>query len=946
MKTRWSALTVLILVALAAPAVAQLEMGRFAGTVTDTQGAVLPGVTVTATSPALIGTQVAITEGDGKFRFPSLPSGRYVLTFEMPSFQTVRRENIVLALGQTLTIDMQMPLATFAETVTVSGESPVVDVQSTKVGSEFSGEKLVGIPSATDIWGTLGQAPGIRMNGFDVGGSHKSQQSNYESFGIRNQNRVLNDGVDTTEGDGGAGFYADFFVNDEIAVSAAGGDVEMNTPGAAVFSTVKSGGNTYKGLYNLTYEGENFVGDNIDEATSKRGFTGQPNLIFWEGHADLGGPIKKDKVWFFAAYNHFKIDKVISGVRREIATDVGIFDNITVKGTWKATGHDTLVGYYQRGRKQKPFRGLSATVPAESALAQDSVSWVYKGEYQRVWTNRLFTTTRVGLFGYTWPMAPKVDFKVSPPRVDTATNVESGAGWLSGDPGGPFNADRNKPQVSTTLTYFLPDKAGSHDLKTGFEWQDDQSAFANNGNSGPILYRDRGGQVDEVRITDYASFDSFGSEWTGNDDRNTRIAVFLQDRWNPRNRLALTLGVRLERQSPHYQPSIRKAAISEVFPPATVPGKTLLTSTTASPRVGISYDPSGDGKSVIKGFFGRYYFNYADRLASLNPGGTNYRQYKFLDQNRNRLYDGLQELGTLVSSSGGTSTTLDPDLKTPYTDEVSVAFERQFWGESSGRIAYVRKMSRNDFGAINVLREGQFTVPTAIPVTLQSFDGGVERVQTFTLMDIPASLRGRVQNVVTNLPDIDANYDTLQFGLNKRFAGGLFLQGSFDYQWRDELRRASGPSTSPLNTDPLAIGYYQNVYPDVPNRQESTNWQGRLMGRYVFPADVGVAVNLRAQSGFAYSRVITTADLPNAGTQTFFQENISNNRSDKTAILDLRLDKAFKLGRYRITGMADLFNALNSNAVTNFNLLNGPAFNKIIATLDPRTAQVGIRFDF
>ena len=126
----------------------------------------------------------------------------------------------------------------------MTGASPVVDMQSTKVGTDFTTDKLVGVPTATDVWAVLGQASGVRMNGFDVGGSHKSQQTGYESFGIRNQNRVLNDGVDTTEGTGGAGFYADFFANEEVAVSAAGGDVEMNSPGSAVVNTIKSGGNT------------------------------------------------------------------------------------------------------------------------------------------------------------------------------------------------------------------------------------------------------------------------------------------------------------------------------------------------------------------------------------------------------------------------------------------------------------------------------------------------------------------------------------------------------------------------------------------------------------------------------------------------------------------------------------------------------------------------------
>jgi hypothetical protein len=206
-----------------------------------------------------------------------------------------------------------------------------------------------------------------------------------------------------------------------------------------------------------------------------------------------------------------------------------------------------------------------------------------------------------------------------------------------------------------------------------------------------------------------------------------------------------------------------------------------------------------------------------------------------------------------------------------------------------------------------------------------------------------------VLNTVTNIPDEvgggDYNYDTIQFAFNKRFSRGLFVQSSFDYQWRDELR-LNTTSTSPLDSDPVNIGYFQNANPAVSNRQESTNWQGRLMGRYLFPLDIGFAVNLRAQSGYAYSRLIT-ASLPNAGTVTFFAEDIDSNRSDGTTLLDIRVDKTFRfVDRYKLTLMVDLFNALNSNAVTNFFLANGANYNRIIATLDPRTAMVGARFEF
>ena len=201
MFTRTRAFAVALAVCLSSlPAFAQINPSHLTGTVKDAQGAVLPGVTVTATSPALLGTQAVVTEAGGSYRFASLPSGTYVVTFELQGFQTMKRDNIVLGVGQTLTIDATLQIATLQETVTVTSESPVVDTQSTAVGYVQTTAQLVGVPSSTDLWGALAQTPGVRMQGVDVGGSHKSQQSGYEAFGIRNQARVITDGVDTTEG--------------------------------------------------------------------------------------------------------------------------------------------------------------------------------------------------------------------------------------------------------------------------------------------------------------------------------------------------------------------------------------------------------------------------------------------------------------------------------------------------------------------------------------------------------------------------------------------------------------------------------------------------------------------------------------------------------------------------------------------------------------------------
>ncbi len=529
---------VALAVIIATPAFAQLGQGRLTGTVTDAQGAVLPGVTVTAKSPALIGTQVSVTEADGKYRFPSLPSGEYTLTFELSGFQTLNRENIRLVLGQTITVDSQLQLATLAETVTVTGESPIVDVATTKIGSNLKADVLAAIPNSTDVWGALSSAPGIRMQGFDVGGSHKSQQSGYEVFGVQNQARTVSDGVDHTEGVGGTGFYEDYFANEEVSVSALGSDVEMNAPGAAIVTTIKSGGNVYKGLYQITYEPGEFVGDNNNAELRSARLHGQPEPALLgrpcrsrrpdhEGQAGGSTP----RTTTSRSTSRFRVSDP------SLATDLGIFDNLTGKSTLKMSQNNTLIGYYQQGRKQKPKRGLSSLLPAESVRAQDSWSRMWKGEWQRVMSNRAFLSVNGGNFRLNWPMAVQVDPAVRPPQQFRDTGAVAGAGWNA------FQTIRNKPQVKAQMTYYLPEAKGSHDFKFGFEYLYDSYRYGHNGTSGPIRYSysTAGAPADRVRFADVGSTGDFGTAWLAGANLDQHYSFYLQDRWAPNDRLTFTL---------------------------------------------------------------------------------------------------------------------------------------------------------------------------------------------------------------------------------------------------------------------------------------------------------------------------------------------------------------------------------------------------------------------
>ncbi|HMF98427.1 MAG TPA: TonB-dependent receptor [Vicinamibacterales bacterium] len=972
MRSRSAVLVLAFVTLLAGSSAAQTTQGRLTGQVTDAQGAILPGATVTATSPALIGVQTTVSQADGKFLFPALPTGVYKLVFELSGFQKLTREGVQVVLGQTISVDAQLPLASLAETVTVTGESPVIDVTTTKVGTSLKGDALIAVPNSTDVWGALSEAPGIRLQGFDVGGSHKSQQSGYESFGVQNQARVISDGVDHTEGVGGTGFYEDYFANEEVSVSALGSDVEMNSPGAAIVTTIKSGGNTFKGLEHFSYEPGSFVGSNAaTNDIAARGFVcpvngegvqqcNNPNLLFWEGHADIGGPVMRDKVWFYGAYNQFHIDKQVSGVSQSVATDLGKFNNYTAKGTAKLNKNNTLIGYFQAGHKQKPHRNLSTLVPPESILAQDSWSKMYKGEWQSVLSDRLFLNVNVGRFTLDWPMVPAVDPRASAANIPSiyrsVTGKQTGAGWNA------FSTFRSKPQVKAQATYYLPGKGGSHDFKFGFEDIYDSYHFGINGQSGPyrLSYATpTSPTADRIRFIDTGLPSDYNNGWTAGANLDQHYALYAQDRWAFNNRLSLTAGVRYDYQDVGYKDGVRKPEICDtttalqagdggsIFPcNSTVAGASFFKNNNVAGRVGISYGLTGDGRNVLKAFYGRYYNNLADGFSAANPAGQRYVEYNFNDLNRNGKYDGVQELGTFRTRLGGADAPVDPKTKTPYTDEISATFERQFWQESSIRGTYVRKMQRDFvpfyYTPIVTAWIGQLTVPKTAVVN------GV----TYNLLDVPNSLADDTDSAYTNYAGGDFNYDTIEVAFTKRFGSGLFFQASGDMQWRDELRSANIPDTgssSPLSTDPLGVYPQLSISATAPNRQKTTMYHAQLSGHYSFKYDVGLGVNYRFQSGFPYSLVVPdgAVDLNVCNFNcAFFATNLDQTRSESVNLLNFRIDKAFPLGgSKKATLMLDIYNLLNADPVTNFNL-SATSARTVIAVLDPRVFQMGFRFEF
>ncbi len=945
----------------------QVRTGAIDGKVVDESGAVMPGVTVTLGGENVLGTPTAVTQQDGSFRFRALEPGTYNLTFQLSGFADFRREGILIAGARTITVDATMSVAGVAETVTVTGDSPLIDVKQTVIGANFDAALKEEIPGSTDTWALLGQTPGVRMLGFDVGGSHKSQQSGYESFGLREQNQVVVEGLTTTElTDGGTLWYFDYYATEEVRISASSGaDAEMETGGAAYVTTIKSGGDNFSSLVHYDFTKEGMVGSNLDQATIDQGYTGNQTLDFYEFHGDIGGPIAKGKAWFYAAYNRFRIDAQVSGQDPDVATDISRIFQFNVKGTWQFTEKDKLIGFLVRNDKDKPVRGLSATIPAESTRHNINPGYGGKGEWQRLWNDNFFSTFLVSYVWDDWRLDPQVDPQTNPPREELTTGVRSGAGFY------PFISYWRDPSVNVNTNYYVANAAGSHDFKVGGVWRLENHFEAPNARSGPIYYYDEGGVPVEVEMADWPFDDS--KERIGS-IRNRRWGFWIQDNWTPSERVTLNLGLRFSSQFASYgaTPKNDQALIAPewypwlegLFSTETVSGADVGTWTGLAPRVGVTFDLSGDGRTVVKGSYGRYYNNLSIVPAmEANPGGENGAFFDFEDIDGNGILTheeaiGRQELGPAPTSRyGGGSTEIDPDVPLPYSDQYQISLEHQFSGETAVRAMYVRK-TQERLGlagqTVNLSQAPFLTVP------FQAEDPGSPG-SMLNLWTTPADRFG-ANNIVTEYPNANSwNYDTVTFAVEKRWTQNFFVNGSIDYQWREEGRRADSISSSPLEADPIAVGWYQNHSRDVDTIQSSTNWGFKGLARYTFAHDIGVATNMRVQSGWPYARRVdmrifagTGVDGPDAGpslgTQRFFVEDIKNNRSESVPLWDIRIDKAFNLGEGgsygQFTIMADIYNILNSNAVTNFNLRTGDDFGEIFAALPPRTLKIGFRWTF
>jgi hypothetical protein len=968
------------LLSIAAPTFAQEFRGRINGTVTDNTGAVLPGVTVTASSPALIQPQVQVTGGDGGYRFLALPPGVYAIDFELTGFNAVKRQDVRVVINQTLTVDMQMQVATLQETVTVTGASPIVDTSTTAMGTNFTKELLTEIPNARDIWAAMAQAPGIQMTAFDVGGSNTGNQSGFRSYGFDTQNQTRMEGIDTTEGTAANAGYFDFGSFEEFQVGGAGADSGAFAGGAVLSISVKSGGDRFNGTWYSDYIGESQLVDNLPDylrtanTPNDDGLFSRNGLCFvrsgeticrgnatkkqYDLNGDFGGPLWKQKAWFFTSWRLNDKYEYIAGLG-DTTQRSKLSNKYTFKGTFQVGKSNQIIGFLNKREKLQDKRGISLTTPLSAAYYQSSRNYPWKVEWTSVLGSRAFLDVLYGNWYNFFPLRPVRDFGLydgawTPPRQDTSSLIWSPTGGNNGYQ----DQKRYKPQFYTTLSYFKDGWGGSHDLRAGFDWKRDRRSLFND-QPFDIWYRDS--TVGGVPNT-LTQVDLFNSSVTGINDV-VYTAGWINDTVKLTDRLTMNIGVRIENyrdewpdQSlvPNGIPALAGATdprLVEFFAPVDVQAQTVANTTTLAPMLGFAYDLTGDNRTVIKGFIGQSRWNSADTLADQeNPVGLAQLRYAFVscapnqttgcDLNGDRLVSSPAELGAWQSNQGGGGDVrIDRDIIRPTSNEVSLNLEREITTGLSGRASWVYKNMRNVWGEIDVVRAAGYTVPFTINDPGADRAAGTSDDQQFQTLALPAGIG--TDRVYTNNDKANADFHTAEFAINRRFSGKWMMLTSFGYTWSTMVHSAAAGRSVVYRPVDLMWG--------DEGRETSTLWNYKIIGRYVLPMQIGFSGSWKVQSGFNYGRTISVPMPGGDGNRTVRVEPITNHRYPSVAILDFRLDKSVDMGKFgKITPMLDIFNTLNSGVPTTIRTTNTAAapFQDVTATLNPRVIRFGVRFAF
>ena len=979
-----------LVLALFLPALAWAQdasSGSIAGTVRDEAGAVLPGVTIEAASPALIErTRTTVTDGEGRYRIVDLRPGAYSISFSLAGFRTVRREGVVLSTGFIANINAELGVGALEETITVTGAAPVVDVQGVLQQQVFTREMVRSLPIGKNagIYAALipGAAP-LNATQQDVGGT-KGEDTQWFRMHNSGRSTQLRDGMFVGLPMGGANFNSS--VNpatiDEVTIQLTGTlTAEAMGDGPQTNFVPRDGGNVFSGSFATDFGHRNLQGDNVNDELRRRGATRPGDLrLLYDVGGGVGGPLQRDRIWFFASTRYQESSSYAPGNYYNKLTgtlfyepdlsrpayDRNYYQEAGVRLTIQAAEKHKVTVLARNERSCACLRDVLAGIKSPEAAGDRRYPWgtyTFQGNWTSPLTNRVLLEAGANFLGDRIISRFANDGTPDDSPNDIAVFDRVRNYWY-GSPGETLNQgvargfqDFSSLNIRASAAYVT----GSHNLKTGLQLRRgtlDNNFFINH----DVSYTFAG------RVPESVTY------WATPYRNMTRVlqsALFAQDQWTI-DRLTLNLGLRLDLVN-GYVPEQHLAAGPWVPARDFAAVKNAPSWKDVDPRLGLAYDLFGTGRTAVKAALGRFVPIQSNipigttsgivfpnnPVSAMVIGSTR----TWTDANGDYLpQEG--ELGPHSAADFGR-----PRIVTRYADDIlrgwqagpyswqgSASIQHELSAGLGLNLGYFRTWYGNFFATDNTLvaPEDFDTFCITAPNDPQLPNPGEP---VCGLLAIKPSKFGQQSNVVSNSKQFGRQVDVhnaVDLTLNWRFGNGGLLTGGTSVgktvtdncEILERLPEMSGVNTAARRTCRV----------DPP---WSAGTQFKLSGAYNLPWDLRVSANYQNTPGIETTAtyVATNAEiLPSLGRNLAAGARATANvelitpqsefREGRITQLNFAVNRMFRLASARIQPRFELHNATSSAAILAINPRYGPAWQQVRTILAPRMAKFALQVDF
>jgi len=923
-----------------------VQTGNIMGIVRSPEGEPLPGVSVTITSPAMIIPKLAtVTNERGAYRFLALAPGDYQMTFELEGMKTLIRKGVRVAVAQTVAVDIALELKTLEESITVIGQTPTVDKLRTTRPANMDKEFLRSIPATRTLGTFFNMAPGVTG---DTAHGGSTMDNSYNLDGVNM--------VDPATGTPNVTFGMD--IMEELSVQIGGLTAEYGSVRGAMINVVtKSGGNKFSGTASFYFNHEKLKGDNTKGTPLEGSKSG--NKIEMEPVFTLGGPIIRDKLWFFMNGSYNTTESFVAGYPAGCKPgEEKPYKNFRpypyFKLSFQPGANDKFTVSYNYSDRLTDDRNASKFVTESATVKQITPTHVLSAQWTKFFGTKFFANLRFGMVLFKmWLDAKGNEANVT----DANTSISSGNYWRNKD-----HYTRNRFQVNADATAFIDNLAGTHELKFGGEAQLAYTTWLVYGVTDPLTggcsIRKYGDRYDRVLTLVHNGFDRR--------DNVVDFAGFVQDSWSVTRNLNLSLGLRLEYNSVVYpkqnadegdivfQGKIYNRSIPETLK--------MFSWLNLAPRVGLIYDLFSDGKTLFKASFSRYILpNQVGWINLSHPNGW-FGYYQYLNA------DGTIKPGVTIpwampggfKNRGAQIGYKDYKLKAGYTDEVMVGIERELFTDFSVGVRYIRKWDRNQ---PNLVDAAQLDIDKLLSTGELDWSKNWTQVtttdpysgQTVTFWKKTSLMA--IEQYIVNPPGANRDYDGVEVTLNKRYSKRWGLNVSYVYgnsrglittsRADESLGGGSGGFFQDPNAHINAIGRFPL------ERRHQFKVEGLVKG----PWGINLSGYGRYLSGNRTTRTISSNYLGLTGAKALPQGNTTIYADERGSTgypdfwqLDLRLEKVVRFKGIGISVFADCFNVFNkafkTNMWMNSSNLTTYKFKEMTGINDPRIFQLGARFEF